>query len=189
MKIPTPFIRLIDLATAIGGIMWAVASAVIASRPPGIPGGDYRQTDDLAPYVLTALLLITLGLAGLYARRGKRAGRLAPVGFGLSMTGVTLLIAGSLILPFGGDTAFTPFLIVPGVLSLILGAVVSVVAAARSGLLPYWAATVLIGTSLLLLPFNSEDDRAWFAVPFGLAWAVVSCAQALSRRTDRYAFA
>jgi hypothetical protein len=58
-------------------------------------------------------------------------------------------------------------------LALIVGFVLLSVAVLRAGVLPRWAAILLVVGSLAMLGFNDQNWQALMAVPNGLAWMAV----------------
>jgi hypothetical protein len=63
--------------------------------------------------------------------------------------------------------------VTPGFLALVVGLLFSGVATLGATVLPRWAGVLFIVASLALLFFNTEDARAWLAVPFGAVWVVL----------------
>ena len=61
-------------------------------------------------------------------------------------------------------------MMVLGAFLVVSGLVLFGVAALQARVVPPAPALLLIGGALALLLFNTEDWRAWLAVPFGAAW-------------------
>ena len=55
----------------------------------------------------------------------------------------------------------------------MIGSLLASVALLRANTLPRPVVLLLIASLLALLVFNTEDARAWFALPFGFAWIVL----------------
>lgn len=151
-----------------GGLLAAVA-ALMATRPVGAPG-HVRETDDLWPFATGALLLVAAGaLATFGGRRGT--GTLGATGLWVLATGALLTPGLQLAAAGGADVPWTATF--ASLLGVLVGSALLAGAALRAGVVPRSAAAALLGASLLPLGFNTEDARAWLAVPFGLAWALV----------------
>jgi len=156
-------IRWSGLALMLGGIAFAVR---LITHPPG-------ETAQYAFYPLwvpshligsIALILISLGLVGLYLRQSEKVGRLGFIGFILAFAGVTLT-AGALIYL---SVVLVPFLAVQGLdslvdpkgplfassaaqlavglpgLSLLLGVLLFAIATLRARVIPRWGAWLVI---------------------------------------------
>lgn len=170
--VSSSWIRWSGLPTALGGALWAGCAAVMASRPPGVPGGVYRQTGDLALLAVLAMLLIASGVVGLYARQAGRHRRLRVAGVVMQVGGVVLCVTGAIV-GTSPDSPLVPLFIIGGLVAVIGGSLLSAILALQGGALPPWAGASLLVATLALLLFNSEDARAWWAVPFGLTWVGV----------------
>ena len=74
-------IRWGGVAAMLGGLLWIVAAIITASKPRGCIGSAecdvlaMRDTSDVAPLILLALLLSAMGLAGMFIR-ARNTGRL-----------------------------------------------------------------------------------------------------------------
>jgi len=79
--------------------------------------------------------------------------------------GLRVAAAGAAAVPWTATVA--------ALLGVLAGSALIAAAGLRAGALPRPAAAVLLGASLLLLFFHTEDARAWLACPFGLAWSLV----------------
>lgn len=161
----TKLIRWSGLALMLGGIALAVH---YLTHPPG-------ETAQYAFYPLwvpshwlggIALMLIPLGLMGLYARQWEKAGLLGLIGFVLTYVGCTLSAGASIFLsvgvvPFlaarGMDSLVDPkgplftssamqLAVGLGALSLLLGLLLFAVATLRARVLPRWGAWLVILT-------------------------------------------
>lgn len=67
----TNLIRGPAIAGLIGGALWIAFSVLANMRPAGVPGGAYRDVDDLAPLLLLGLGLGAAGLLGIYLRPAR----------------------------------------------------------------------------------------------------------------------
>ena len=69
------------VAAMLGGALWIVAAIITAFKPRGCIGSNecdvmaMRDTSDVAPLLLLALLLSAMGLAGMFIR-ARNTGRL-----------------------------------------------------------------------------------------------------------------
>ncbi len=177
-------IRWSGLVAMLGGILLIVAVVAIASRPVGciatecdLPGRSMRDWDTFAPLFLTAMLLNTIGLAGLAmrARGAGRLGTLGRIGLPMAIIGVGLLAVGGLLqeLVFAGNFPLMPVFVIPGLLALVVGVLLVGLAILRAQVLPRWAAALLIVGALALLGFNDQNSRVLLAIPFGVACMTV----------------
>lgn len=168
------------VAAILGGILWIVSSIITASKPRGCIGLEcdvsaMRDSSDVTPFLLLALLLTAVGLAGvaIRARNTGRFGRLTRAGVALYVFGVALLILGM------GLTAISEafwILMLPAGLALVTGLTLTGIATLRTGVLPRWAALLLIVGSLAMLFFNDQTAEALMAIPFGIGWVAVGYA-------------
>jgi hypothetical protein len=97
------------LAALVGGALLIVSEVLNAALFPAEPGSEVMATDASWFIVqimgLVALLLIALGLAGLYARQAQETGTLGLIGFVVALSG-TLMAFGTL----WGEAFLGPFL-------------------------------------------------------------------------------
>ncbi len=174
------------LAAIVGGALFAVLAAVIASLPGGCIGescefSQMKNTGFAVPLLTLALLFVAAGAAALvvYARHAGRLGRLGGVGVIIGTMGLALLVigvaTGGLIEAFffAGDFPLMPLFVLPGGLVLFVGFLLVAVAVLRAKVLPRWAAVLLVLGLLTLLGFNEQSWRAVFGIPFGIAWVGV----------------
>ena len=173
-------IRWSGAAAVLGGILWIVPAIVTAFKPRGCIGlecevSTMRDTSDVTPFLLLALLLTALGLAGvaIRARNIERFGRLAKAGVALYGAGVVLFVLGTIL------TAISEVfwvLMLPAGLALIAGLVLTGIAAFKTGVLPHWVAVLLVIGSLAMLGFNDQTAEVLMAIPFGISWIAVGYA-------------
>jgi hypothetical protein len=174
-------IRWGGLAAMLGGLLWIVAAIITASKPRGCIGPAecdvmaIRDTSDVAPWLLLALLLSAVGLAGMVIRAWNtgRLDRLGQVSVALCAVGVMLLILGM------GLSAISEvfWALVPlGGLALVIGLALVGIAALRMEALPRWAAVLLVIGSLGMLGFNDQNAQVLMAIPFGIGWVAVGYA-------------
>ena len=157
-----------SLALIVGGLAWIAYGVLVNGKTYGDTAGvrllrpaeplssTYRNADDLALYLVAAMVLTLVGLALLYGRATWNAG-------GWGKASVVLLALGVLIL------APWPLLVI-GFLGFVLGMIALGITALRTGLLPRSVAAMLIVAAILLLSFNTEDDRALLLAAPGAAW-------------------
>ena len=164
----------------LGGMLWIVSAIITASKPRGCIGSEcavraMRDTSDVAPFLLLALLLSAAGLAGvaIRARDTSRFRGLTKAGVALSGVGVALFVVGTVLTAI--SEAFW-VLMLPAGLALIVGLVLTGIAAFRTGALPRWAAALLVVGSLAMLGFNDQNAEVLMAVPFGISWIAVGYA-------------
>jgi uncharacterized membrane protein YqjE len=106
--------------------------------------------------------------------RTQHAGRFGRLG----VTSVVVGAVAAMLLFIGTvlntqNSSLVPLFIIPGLLALIVGFVLLSVAVLRAGVLPRWAAILLVVGSLAMLGFNDQNWQALMAVPNGLAWMAV----------------
>jgi hypothetical protein len=127
--------------------------------------------------MLLSLVLFVAGAAGLVAlaRRSGRFGRMGNAGVVIGAFGIAVLVAAGLIqaLFFGGDFPLMPYFVIPGVLAVIAGFLLLGIAILRAGVLPRWAALLLVVRALAMLGFNEQTWRTLMAVPLGVACVAV----------------
>lgn len=168
------------LAAILGGVLLIGVVIAVATRPIGciavecsLPGRSMRQWDDLASFFVGALLLLIIGLAGLFIRAqgAKRLGVLGRPGLITAIMGVALLILGGGIQQFffGGDFPLMPLFVIPGVLGLVIGFLLIGIAVLRANVLPRWVTWLLILGAVAMLGFNDQNARVLMAIPFGVA--------------------
>ncbi len=172
-------VRWSGLSAMLGGALFVVAAVVIASMPRGCIGGEcasrpMRETGAAGALLTLALLLVVLGAAGLVirARAAGRFGALAKTGVVVAAVGAALPVFGSLVqgILFDGDYPYMPYFVIPGVLALVVGFVLLGLAVLRAGVLPRWAAVLLLLGTLAMLGFNDQNARALMAIPNGIGW-------------------
>ncbi len=155
MRYPRRVRRLGALAAFFGGLIWMAALTILALRSPGT-STQHRYTADLIAAFVAALL-------GVLAAMPLLGGRLGVLALASSAVG-TLLLLEPPALRGTGLLLAAPVLIVFGTLTFA-GAQV------RDG--ERVAGTLLAIGALLLIPFDTDDDRAWLGLVFGLAWVWV----------------
>ncbi len=178
-----PFVRWCGLAAMLGGALWVIGTLIHASKPRGCVAQEcafrpMRESGVLdGILMLLSLLLFAAGAVGLVvlARRLGRFGKTGNAGVIIGAIGAALLVMSGLIQAFffGGDFPLMPYFVVPGVLTLVLGFVLLGIAILRAGVLPKWAALLLIVGALAMLGFNEQTALALMALPLGVAWATV----------------
>lgn len=177
------FVRWCGLAAMLGGALWMIGTLIHASKPRGCVAQEcasrpMRESGVLdGTLMLLSLLLFAAGVVGLVvlARRLGGFGKLGGAGVVVGAVGAGLLVISGLIqaIFFGGDFPLMPYFVVPGVLALIVGFVLLGIATLRAGVLPRWAALILIVGALAMLGFNEQTALALMAVPLGTAWVAV----------------
>jgi len=167
-------------AAILGGILWIVPAIIAAFKPRGCIGLEcdisaMRDTSDVALFMLLALLLSAVGLAGvaIQARNTGRFGRLTKAGVALYGIGVALFVLGMIL------TAISEIfwvLMLPAGLALIGSLVLTGIAVFKTRVLPRWVAVLLVVGSLAMLGFNDQTAEVLLAIPFGISWIAVGYA-------------
>ena len=174
-------IRWGGLAAMLGGTLWIVAAIITAFKPRGCIGPEecdvmaMRDTSDVAPLLLLALLLSAMGLAAMFirARNTGRLDRWGQIGVALCAVGVALLVVGMVL----NAISEVFWALVPlGGLALVIGLALAGFAALRMEALPRWAAVLLVIGSLGMLGFNDQNAQVLMAIPFGIGWVAVGYA-------------
>ena len=168
-------------AAAVAGAAWVAGCLVQNTLPEGCIGDacdthPMRGDSTLANVLLgTALILLAVAGTGLLALAGPtaRATRLARTALGATAVGVLLLVAAGVVSSVDNTWNGMPALVIPGIVLLALGLVLIGFVVLASGVLPVWAAVLLVVTTAVL-PFGNFETtpRTWMFVPFGLAWLV-----------------
>lgn len=156
------------LIVCFGGLAWIWSALGYAAKPYGDTASvrvlrpaerlstTYRSGDDVWPILFAGIVAILAGLALLYLRRAWREGAWA-------RAATVLLALGALVV------APWPLLLV-GFFGLVLGLLASGIAGLRTGLFPRAESIAFLVAAVLLLLFNTEDDRALLFIPAGLLW-------------------
>lgn len=167
----------------LGGVLWIIGAVIHASKPRGCVAEEcafrpMRESGTLdGILMLLSLLLFAAGVVGLVilARSAERFGMTGKMGVVIGVAGAALLVIVSLVqsIFFGGDFPLMPFFVIPGLLALVIGLVLLGVAILRSGVLPRWAAALLIIGALAMLGSNEQTVRVLLTIPLGVAWVAV----------------
>ena len=176
----TNLIRWSGLSSILGGGLYA-AGAVLHPAGEGIEAVSNARWVPSHVVYWAAILLIQLGLVGLYARQHERAGWLGLSGFTLAFVGTALvggiLLYAATIMPliaaqapaiFGQTSAMPTYMVAVFVLGFGLGWVLFGMATVRAGVLPRWPGMLLIAGVLLFV----VSETAAFEV--GLAHTLVT---------------
>lgn len=180
------------LAAMLGGAMWALfpfGTPIAESAEPGTSA----YPASVAYYGLMAvipLLLLLVGLAGLYVGQRGNYGRLGRVGFPVSILALGLMFTGNAVevtsITFrGSESAVGHFTFLIGFLLLLVGSVLIGLAIWRArrdspsrlgSLLLIGALPLGILLAIVLGSLVPESDLGFWAaiaVPFGVAWVVL----------------
>jgi hypothetical protein len=157
-------IRWSGLAAMVGGALWVILFVLFASRSSG-PGltPPYRSFEGLSLPILLSLLLIVSGFVGVHIWRREVYGRFGTVGFVLAMVGAIVSVV---------SVGSWPLILI-GSYALMIGSLLVGAATLVTNALPRWGPIALIVGSVAFLLFNTETAAAWFALPYGVAWAAV----------------
>jgi hypothetical protein len=178
----TSTVRWAGVAGMLGGALFVLSAVVITSLPRGCIGDEcaarpMRETGAAGALLVLALLLVVVGMAGLVirARNAGRLGALGKTGAVVAAVGASLPVIGGVVqgVLYGGDYPLMPYFVIPGVLALVVGFVLLGVAVLLAGVLPRWAAALLVVGSLAMLGFNDQNAQALLAIPNGIAWIAV----------------
>lgn len=151
-------------AGLIGGALWILVGAVSFLRPPGVPGGLYRDVEDLLPLFISGVKLVSMGLVAVFLLPGRQ--------WSLPYRLLMLVAAGgglvtASVWEFLPDSADWMVLVV-GVMfqtTCIALAGLGLLGQARSRV---WGALMLtLGAAMFV--FNFEDWRAIFLALSGAA--------------------
>jgi hypothetical protein len=157
-------IRWSGLISLLAGVLYAVGALL---HPVGESLAAVSSPNWVPAHLVywVSVLLLHLGLVGLYARQAEQTGRLGLVGFVLAFIGTALvgsiLVFASTILPLIAaeaqaifDRAARPpdFLLPVFILGFGLGWILLGVATMRAGVLPRWSGLLLIiGVTLFMI--------------------------------------
>lgn len=169
----------------LGGALWVAWAIVHALQPMGcvadecaLPGRAMREGSPLGSALqIAAVLALAAGVWGLgsQARALGSFARLGSVGLIASAAGVVIVVIAGLVqaIFYNGDFWAMPYVVIPAALALVGGFVLLGVAILRSGVLPRWAAALLIIGTFAMLGMNEQNTQVLLAIPFGGAWAVI----------------
>lgn len=156
-------IRLSGLAAMLGGMMWIATIAITATTPEQ----SRRGPGGLIALLLAGLVLIGLGVVGVYFHQRQSAGRLGTVAMGLTVLGLATTVLGRITV----DVGLVPDLVFQiGLLLFVLGLILFVVTVFTANVMPRGAAALLVVGVLSLAIFNFGDERIWLGMLFGAAW-------------------
>ena len=177
-------VRWSGLAAMAGGALYAL---FLFFHPPNEPSGmDDVLWVPVHVVWLVSIVLVLLGLVGLYVRYADQTGSLGLAAFVVAFLGNTLLVAGSFIDAFVIPVLALKFPVVfedpPVPLSIalsltyllfVLGYVLLGTAIVRSGVLPRWAGLMLaVGAPLFAVGVATVQPLTVVgAVLFGVGWA------------------
>jgi hypothetical protein len=190
---PAKLIRWSGLISLLAGVLYALAAFL---HPVGEDLAAITSPKWVPAHLVywVSVILMQLGLVGLYARQVEKAGWLGLAGFVLAFIGTgfveTILLMVSTIIPLIGaeaptifDQAMTPpaFLLPVFIGGFGLGYILFGVATMRAGVLPRWSGLLLIiGVSFFMISEAPLFDRMLSHViatigdvvfGLGLAWA------------------
>jgi hypothetical protein len=170
-------VRLTRWAALSGGALLATYALLTAANPM-----PYFGAQDVL--LVVALLLIAIAFLGLgvQARREGVPGAWWTAGAVLVALGVALVVLGAAANLFSEE--LPPLFVVPGVGCLAVGALLVGILVVRSGILSWYASTLLIVGALALPAFNDQNWQALYIVPFAVAWVVAGLALLLRGRSS-----
>lgn len=147
------------LALVAGGLAWTAWSAAAA-----LQRGD---GDPFALLVALSGLLVVVGLVGLVVAFAWTYRFPGGEGAGLAAAGGVLFAAGQVATVVPDQRGLATWLIAPGALALVGGAVLLGAGIVRARRVPPWIGVVAVVGSVCFLGFNRVPA---LALPFGLAW-------------------
>ena len=129
-----------------GGVLFGLAVCLIALRPVV----DQRPSGEVAAVVLTAALLLTIGLPGWYAAQADASGTVGLVGHALLAAGLLLLVvyaAPPLLYPTLTDPPGEGVVLFGLGISLTVGLLLTGIATVQAGVLPAAAGGLILAAT------------------------------------------
>jgi hypothetical protein len=132
----------------VGGALFAVLALVMASMPWGCIGAEcaFREGRDTGlaggALLMLALLLVVAGGLVIRTQHAGRFGRLGVTSVVVGAVAAMLLFIGTVLNT--QNSLLVPLFIIRGLLALIVGFVLLSFAVLRAGVLPRWAAILLV---------------------------------------------
>ncbi len=158
-------------AAVLGGLLWIIPILLTAMKPEH----SRRGPEGFAVLLLlAALLLIGIGVLGIYLRQRGESGPLGTIAVAVAALGIAMMVPGRFMEPV--------IFFQVGRLLFLAGLVLFVFAVFVANVMPLGAALLLIVGTLSLAVFNFGDERIWFGALFGAAWIWIG--QALWSRRD-----
>ncbi len=156
-------VRWSGLAASLGGILWILVIAITAAQPEG----SRRGPEGLLSVLLLSLILMALGVVGIYVRQRARAGRLGTIAALVAGVGIAIVVLGRVAV----DAGLVPaYVFAAGFLILLGGLLLFILSILRANVLPRSVTLMLVLGTLSLALFNFGDERIWIGVLFGAAW-------------------
>jgi hypothetical protein len=147
MTSPT-WIRWSGLAALLGGLVWTISWLLNSQTAEGNQTALRFTEGHLRAMLNLPLLLLLAGLVGLYRLYAGRCGKLGTLGFGLTLLGMALLLAGN-VMEFGllGDPTDDRgwVLVVLSFLVIPVGMLLFGIAVRRASVLPLLVGLALVG--------------------------------------------
>ena len=154
------------LAAMLGGLLWVAVLLETSLRPADPMRGP-------SPLLFAALLLIALGLIGVYTTQRAPLVRLGRATGCLAAGSVVFLLAARVLV----DVRVAPALLFAVAVGAFLGALLAFFGATlRARVISPVTTGALLITTVSLAFFNFGDSRIWLGVLFGLAWLGVGWA-------------
>lgn len=173
--------RMAGGSAVVAGLSWCAAAVIHNTQPQGCVGESCAVTPMREATPLTDMLFLLAGvtlaasLGGLLvmARRRGASARTAWTALAACALAMALFATAALMSVIHPDWNGMPFVVVPAVAALVVGLVLVVVLVLKARLLPKIIGVVVLASVALLPVANEQTSRVMWAVPFGLAWAVV----------------
>jgi hypothetical protein len=159
--VKTMMTQALAVAGIVGGALWIAFSAILLTRAPGIPGGAYRQTEDLTPLLMLGVGLTAAGLIGVYRQPARQ--------WPAFSRWMLLAAAAGGVWALGSSFVTQNFLVMlAGFLAQVLGLLLAGLTLLARPAARSWALLLIAWAGLMFL-FNTEDWRAAFGVATGIA--------------------
>ncbi len=156
-------VRWSGAAAILGGIFWIATLVITAMKPEQ----SRRGPEGFIVLLLVGLVLIAIGMIGVYVRQRQRSGRLGRLAPLVAGAGIAITIIGRVAV----DADLVPAIVFQaGLLTFIIGLLLFIISIFLANVLPWSAALMIAVGTLALALFNFGDERIWIGVLFGAAW-------------------
>jgi hypothetical protein len=179
----TKFIRLSGWAFILGAFAWILGWSTGGIQPYNPYDAYSRPIDRYLGYfynsgevlVPSALILITLGVLGLYLRYAGQAGRLGKSGLAVAMIGCVVDLSAMVVSLIGIEADYLWGMLMLGIFLTFSGIILFGVAALKTRFLPRWSLTPIFTglwfplgflVSVIYEPLTGETlDSPWLLLP------------------------
>ena len=163
----TTLIRILAVAGIVGGALWIAFSVLANMRAPGIPGGGYRNADDLLPLFFIGALGLAVGLLGVYLHSAGRWTAPPRLTLLVSLAGVAWSFASTVI--FKADF----YVWIGGWFTFMVGALLTGLLLIANSMARQWA-MLFVALAITTFLFNIEDWRVLFGAAAGIVAIAIS---------------